>query len=168
MTGADPYGVHAAVVTAINEMPSAAWEPGHSPGWRAALDSWFDDARAALIEHRTMSLAQHATSAKLGASMPVAARVATSPSVIDAIALITRSDAMNDQTARQSLSTFMVQRDMLTASYMAALCAGGVNSDWRSWLEARIKNWDHSMAAENARRTMRQDHSYLERLPPYW
>lgn len=49
-----------------------------------------------------MSLAQHAGATKLGASMSVAAHVATSPSVADANARISRNDAMNDQTARQS------------------------------------------------------------------
>jgi hypothetical protein len=56
----DPYGILLPIVTAINEMPRAAWEPGHSPGWRAAVDSWFAASRAALAEHRNITLEQHA------------------------------------------------------------------------------------------------------------
>jgi hypothetical protein len=166
LSSPDPYGVHLSVVTAINEMPRAAWQPGHSPGWRAALDSWFDDSRNALAEHRTMTLAQQANATKPVVSLSVAALVTTSPS--DTIARIARIDAMHDQTAKQTLSTFIVQRDKLTASYMAALAAGGLDVDWRSWFEDRINTWDSSVAIGGARMTLQQEHSYLERLPTYW
>jgi hypothetical protein len=168
LSGPDPSGVYASVVTAINEMRTAAWEPGNSPGWRAALDSWYNDSRAALAAHRTITLAQHATLTELGASMSAAARLATWQAVGDTIAQISRTDAVNDDTARKSLSTFIVQRDKLTASYMAGLAAGGVEVDWRTWFEDRINAWDNSVAADGARLVLRQGNSYLERLPPYW
>lgn len=49
LSGPDPMGVHALVVTAINELPRAAWEPGCGPGWRDAADSWFDAARRSVV-----------------------------------------------------------------------------------------------------------------------
>lgn len=163
----DHYGVLLPVVTAINEMPRAAWEPGHSPGWRTALDSWFDASRTALAEERNITLEQHARMAKLGSSMTTAARISTR-SVEEAITKIAATDAQSDELARQSLSTFVVQRDKLTASYGAALAAGGEQVDWRTWFEGRINTWDNELAASGARMTVQQQYSYLERLPTYW
>lgn len=163
----DPYGVLLPVVTAINEMPRAAWEPGHSPGWRTALDSWFDASRTALAEDRNITLEQHARMTRLGSSMSTAARI-SARSVEDVIAQIAATDAQNDELARQSLSTFILQRDKLTASYGAGLVAGGEQVDWRTWFEGRINTWDNELAANGARMTMRQQPSYLERLPTYW
>lgn len=163
----DPYGVRLSVVTAINEMPRAAWEPGHSPDWRAALNSWFDASRAALAEHRKTVLDQHATMTQ--SSMTARVRL-TAPTAGDALTKITELDVQNDGLARQSLATFITQRDTLTASYGAGLSAGGEDVDWRTWLEGRIDTWDtdNSLAAEGARAMVRQQPSYLERLPTYW
>lgn len=169
LSGPDPMGVHSLVVTAINERPRAAWEPGHSSGWRTAVDSWFNDARVVLAEHRRLTLVQHADLTKLNALMPIASRIATSPSVADAIERLSKFDAINDNTARQSLSTFIVQRDKLTASYMAALAAGGDDIDWQSWFEKRVATWDSEAGATGARIILGQDpHIYMQRLPEYW
>lgn len=167
LQSADPHGVRLSVVTAINEMPRAAWEPGYSTGWRVALDSWFDASRAALADHRNIALQQHATFTRLGASMAAAARLAA-PSITDAMARISDNDARNDDIARQSLSTFIVQRDTLNASYLAALATAGENVDWRSWFEGRINTWDNGVAADGARMLLRQQHPYIERIPAYW
>lgn len=161
----DPYGVCLPVVTAINEMPPAAWEPGHSPGWRLALDSWFQAARAALTEHRSIELEQHAKLSNLDAA--VWARL-TAPSAAGTLAQVADLNARKDDLARKSLSTFITQRDTLTASYGAALAAGGEDVDWRSWFEERISTWDNSVATNGARMVVRQRNSYLERLPAYW
>ena len=160
----DPYGVFVPVVTAINEMPRAAWEPGHSPGWRAALDSWFDASRAALAEDRNIKLEQHAKNTNLGM---IAARVAA-PSAHAALTQIANTDAQKDDLARKSLSMFIIERDKLTASYGAGLAAGGEAVDWRTWLEDRIATWDNESAANVARITLQQQNSYLQRLPAYW
>lgn len=169
LSGPDPMGIHALVVTAINERAPAAWEPGFSPGWRAAADSWFNDARRALAEHRRLTLIQHAELTKLTELLPVATRISMAPSVDDAMAQISSLDDRNDATARQSLSTFIMQRDKLTASYRAALAAGGVDIDWRSWFEKRIDTWDNEAGAASARIILRQEsHSYMQRLPEYW
>ncbi len=169
LSGPDPMGVHSLVVTAINERPRAAWEPGFSPGWRAAADSWFDAARGALSEHRRLTLMQHAELAKLTELLPVATRAAMAPSVTDAMEQVSSLDARNDSLARQSLSTFVMQRDKLTASYRAALAAGGVDIDWRAWFEERIQGWDNEAGAATARIILRQEsHAYMQRLPEYW
>jgi hypothetical protein len=76
LSGPDPMSLHPLVVTATNERPRAAWEPGSSPGWRAAADSWFDAARGALAEHRRLTLNQHAELAKLTELVPVPTRTA--------------------------------------------------------------------------------------------
>lgn len=167
LQSSDPYDVRESVVTAINEMPVCAWEPGHSPGWRAALDSWFDAARGALAEHRAVNLEQHANAAKLGASMATAARFAAR-SIAHAMAQLADNDALNDDTAQKSLSTFIVQRDTLTASYRAALSGAGEDVDWRAWFEERINNWDNKLAANGARTLLHQQHPLIERLPSYW
>ena len=164
---ADPHGVRSSVVTAINEMPAAQWEPGHSPGWRQALDQWFDDSRAALAEHRNIILEQHSGLTTLGASMPAVLRLAA-PSISDVIMRITDTDARNDDTARKSLSTFIVKRDTLTASYLAALAGAGEAVDWRSWFSDRIDTWDDRLAQDGARIGLRQGNSYWERIPEYW
>lgn len=164
---ADPYGVRSSVITAVNEMPPAAWEPGHSPGWREALDTWFNDSRSALAEHRNITLEQHSRLTRLGASMSAVVRIAT-PSISDAIMRITDTDACNDDTARKSLSTFIMQRDTLTASYMAALAGAGETVDWRSWFSDRIDTWDDTRAQDSARMRLRQSNSYWERIPEYW
>lgn len=163
----DPYGVRLPVITAISEMPRAAWEPGHSPGWRVAVDSWFGAARAALAEDRSIALEQHARATSLGASVAASARLVAS-SATEAIESITDADARNDDIARQSLSTFITQRDTLTASYGAALAAGGEDIDWPAWFERRINTWDNRLAANGARMLLQQRTSYLERLPTYW
>jgi hypothetical protein len=163
----DPYGILLPVVTAIYEMPRAAWEPGHSPGWRTALDSWFDASRAALAEHRDITLTEHAKITRLGTSTTAAARI-SARSVPEAITKIADADARNDELTRQSLSMFIVQRDKLTASYGAALAAGGEQVDWRTWFEGRINTWDDDLAVNGARILVQQETSYLERLPTYW
>ena len=169
LSGPDPMSVHPLVVAAINEMPHAAWEPGHSPGWRAATDSWYDGARGALAEHRRLMLMQHAQLTKTAEILPVAARTFMAPSVSDALDQIADIDTRNDAIARQSLSTFIMARDKLTASYRAALAAGGVDIDWRSWFEERINAWDNEAGAASARIVLRQpSQSYMERLPDYW
>ncbi|MBU8841573.1 hypothetical protein [Mycolicibacterium goodii] len=163
----DPYGVLLPIVTAINEMPRAAWEPGQSPGWRTAVDSWFAASRAALVDYRTILLEQHAAIERHGHSIVTAARF-TAHSVEEVLTRIAATDADKDDVARKSLSTFIVQRDNLTASYGAALAAGGEQVDWRAWLRGRVATWDNEQAANVARITMQQQYSYLERLPAYW
>lgn len=70
----------------------------------------------------------------------------------------------NDALARQSLSTFVMQRDDLTASYGAALAAGGEDIDWRSWFEERINAWDNEAGAAAAHITLSQgSHAYMQR-----
>jgi hypothetical protein len=167
LQSSDPYGVLVPVVAAINEMPRAAWEPGHSPGWRTALDSWFDASRAALAEDRNITLEQHAKMTKLGPSMVIAARVAA-PSAEAALTQIANTDAQKDDLARKSFAMFIVERDKLTASYGAGLAAGGEQVDWRTWLEGRIATWDNESAANVARITVQQQNSYLQHLPAYW
>lgn len=169
LSGPDPMSVHPLVVTALNEMPYAAWEPGHSPGWRAAADSWFATARTALAEHRRLTLMQHAELTKLAELVPISARAAMSPSMAAALDQIASLDDRNDATARQSLSTFIMARDKLTASYRAALAAGGEDVDWRTWFEERISTWDNETGAASARIILRQNSSaYMQRLPDYW
>lgn len=169
LTGPDPMSVHPLVVAAINEMPYAAWEPGHSPGWRVAADSWFATARTALAEERRLMLMYHADLTKLAELVPISARAAVAPSVADALGEVASLDDRNDAMARQSLSTFIMARDKLTASYRAALAAGGVDIDWRSWFEERINAWDHEAGAASARIILRQPSPcYMERLPDYW
>ncbi|KUH89417.1 hypothetical protein [Mycobacterium sp. IS-1556] len=169
LSGPDPMSVHPLVVAAINERPRAAWEPGCSPGWRAAADSWFDEARRALAEHRRLTLVQHAELTKLTELLPVSTRTSMAPSVVDALDQISSLDARNDALARQSLSTFVMQRDKLTASYRAALAAGGEDVDWRSWFEERISTWDNEAGAASARITLQQNaQAYMQRLPEYW
>ena len=169
LTGPDPMSVHPLVVAAMTEMPYAAWEPGHSPGWRAAADSWFAAARTALAEERRLMLMHHADLTTLAELVPISARAALASSVADALGEIARLDDRNDAMARQSLSTFIMARDKLTASYRAALAAGGVAIEWRSWFEKRINAWDTEAGAASARIILRQpSHSYMERIPDYW
>ena len=169
LSGPDPMRVHPLVVAAINEMPHAPWEPGHSPGWRAAADSWFTAARSALAERRRLTLIEHADLTKLAELVPISARAAMAPSVAEALDQIASLDDRNDATARQSLSTFIMARDKLTASYRAALAAGGEDIDWRSWFETRISSWDNEAGAATARIILRQNPSeYMQKLPGYW
>lgn len=167
LSGPDPMGVHPLVVTAINEMSPAAWEPGRSPGWRQAADSWFDAARAALAEHHSLTLIQHAELAKVAGLLSVSTRASMAPSLAEALEQISSLDARNDAVARQSLSNYVMQRDKLTASYRAALAAGGEDIDWRGWFEERVNTWDNEAGAAAARITLRQE-GYLQRLPEYW
>lgn len=91
------------------------------------------------------------------------------PSAADALEQVSSLDARNDALARQSLSTFVMQRDKLTASYRAALAAGGEDIDWRSWFEERVNAWDNEAGAASARVILRQDpHVYMQRLPECW
>ena len=93
LSGPDPMGVHPLIVTAINEHPYAAWEPGRSPGWREAVDNWFDDSRKALADHRRITMTQHAELTQVTALISVSARIAMAPSVTDAMAQLSSLDA---------------------------------------------------------------------------
>jgi len=84
-------------------------------------------------------------------------------SVAAAIAQLFNLDARNDDTDRQSLSTFIMQSDKLTASYLTALAAGGVDIDWHSWFEERVSSWDNASGADSVRILLRQDPPH--RLP---
>lgn len=135
VSGPDAYGVHVIVVTAINEMPQAPGNPetrrDGEPRWTVGLTTpathWLRTVR-----YHSPNMPASRNSVRRCQWPRRSPRRHLSRT---AIARMLRNDAKNDQTARQSVSTFIMQRDKLTASYMAAWTSiGGHGSKAESTL----------------------------------
>lgn len=73
-----------------------------------------------------------------------------------------RSPGAPDAVERQH--HFTEARDLLGASYRAGLAAGGLDVDWRGWLQERSEQWHWAepILADDSR------FDWYEKLPEYW
>jgi hypothetical protein len=133
------------VVTEMQSLPAADWEPGADVGWRRALDSWFDASRKRIAESLTIleNASQHS--------------------------FFCTKEARAAFAIRRSQLT-VSEPDMIAASYRAGLCAGGVLNDWRGWLWVRITGWPDGPARAQMLTGLQLPHflADYQALPDYW
>jgi hypothetical protein len=79
-------------------------------------------------------------------------------------------DRYIDLSRRQFDDLYIARRDRLGASYLAGRAAGGDDTGWADWFEARIAKWNNSQAAEVTRAQIASPdfRAEFERLPAYW
>jgi hypothetical protein len=163
-------------VDKIRQMPYPAWEPGHAPDWQTALGAWYIDSRSLLTQSDTVN-AHRLTAAMVTADDVLSHDVGYPGPNGESRLLSHLSTSLGsiDETsdfARHLLEQSYVQtRDLLTASYLAGLAAGGREVDWVQWLKARVAHW--SPDEPGTRRAITEfNHptfrEQLERLPKYW
>lgn len=166
----DFRGVHGAVIATIQAMPLAAWEPGVNSDTRSALDRWYHDASAELGKSYEHRLRTHARTATIGIQVQNLKLLNCSLRAQDPAPALRMDLPAVDDVLRKGLrdleSEFIVKRDTLLASYLAALATTGVEVDWRSWFEDRIAVWEDRMAADLARISLHA--RVFEQIPAYW
>jgi len=157
-------------VEEIREMPLAAWEPGHAPDWRRALDAWYATGRVVLASrysHRTQSTlklvemtARNLTHV-LHPTQPLEEYLRTT---------VDKIDESSDSTLGKQYDGYVRDRDILRADYLSGLCAGGQDHDWIGWLRARVETWREKQVADAYRLRMSTSsfRTVKERLPEYW
>jgi hypothetical protein len=166
------------VVEEIRQMPPAAWEPGNSSNWRDAVDAWYLAYRAVLIDQAVTNqqnlsrMLQSRTTALNSRYQSIMRRFAT-PTVSlaeEVRGTLGDFDRYIDLSRRQFDDLYIAQRDRLGASYLAGRAAGGDDTGWTDWFEARMAKWNNSQAAEVARAQIASPdfRAEFERLPAYW
>jgi hypothetical protein len=162
----------------IRQMPRAAWEPGHSRNWRDALDSWYLAYRAVLIDQAVTNqqnlgrILQSRTKALNSRYQGRLRHFATATvSLAEEVrGTLSDFDRYIDLSRRQFDDLYIARRDRLGASYLAGRAAGGDDTGWADWFEARIAKWNNSQAAEVTRAQIASPdfRAEFERLPAYW
>lgn len=160
----------AAAVTEVQCLPAAAWEPGQSVGWRIALRAWYTASRLLVVE-------KYARSAEITGQQvldfderQVTDYFAPAEQTIDqALKPFATFDEITDQQRIKTLWLHIVERDTLTASYLAGLAAGGDDIDWLSWYADRVNQWPPPYA-ESGRAQVENTgfRHFTEQLPDYW
>ncbi|QFS94740.1 hypothetical protein FIV07_28595 (plasmid) [Mycobacterium sp. THAF192] len=166
----DFQGVHGAVIATIQAMPLAAWEPGVNSETRSALDRWYHDASDELGKSYEHRLRTHARAAAIGIQVQNLKLLSYSLRAQDPAPALRMDvpivDDVQGKALRELESEFIVKRDTLLASYLAALATTGVEVDWRSWFEERIASWEDRTAADLARISLHA--RVFEQIPAYW
>lgn len=135
-------------------MPMRAWEPFAAGGnWRTAIDDWYSDLLA-LDAYRAAHERKPGT--PIVPDEPPGARELTR--ALQASPDIRRGSASRD-------SAWAWHRAIWGVLYRVGLAAGGVDTDWRTWLESQastLADKDDNLAqhVDWARR--------FEYLPAYW
>src|ERR1700752_2209809 len=146
----------------ICQMPLAAWEPGNSSNWRDALDAWYLASRAVLIDQAVTNqqnlsrILQSRTKGLNSRYEGVLQHVAPATvSLAEEVrGTLSDFDRYIDLSRRQFDDRYIAQRDRLGASYLAGRTAGGDDTDWEDWFEARMAKWNNAHAAEVMRAQM--------------
>ncbi|VEG41070.1 Uncharacterised protein [Mycolicibacterium flavescens] len=166
----DFQGVHGAVIATIQAMPLAAWEPGVNSETRSALDRWYHDASDELGKSYEHRLRTHARTAAIGIQVQNLKLLSCSLRAQDPAPALRMDvpivDDVQGKALRELESEFIVKRDTLLASYLAALATTGMEVDWRSWFEERIASWEDRTAADLARISLHA--RVFEQIPAYW
>lgn len=168
------------VAQALNDMALQPWEPGQASNWRVALDSWFAAARHTLACEYTAFAQTQLRTLMDGerALSTLTSHIGIPGSVLDAAQRpwnLIAGDVITtgDRVLRERMATYVIQRDWLTASYLAGLTAGGTPVlDWRGWITTRACDWTDTSAqllqrVDTETRVPRGQHP-IETLPHYW
>lgn len=128
---------------ALNDMALQPWEPGQASNWRVALDSWFAAARHTLACEYTAFAQTQLRTLMDGerALSTLTSHIGIPGFVLDAAQRpwnLIAGDVITtgDRVLRDQMATYVIQRDWLTASYLAGLTAGGTPC-------ARLARLDH-------------------------
>lgn len=163
-------------VEEVRQMPYAAWEPGHSPGWREALEAWYIDSRSVLTQGYTNTTRQMAATIssldKVVSQSVRRAGTGGSESVDMMLASMASSEDAADRLRVSHACLYIQARDRLTASYLAGLVAGGDDVDWIGWFKQRVARWPSEAAAGTRRAQIELGgpifSQLMQRLPTYW
>jgi hypothetical protein len=156
----------------IKELTIARWEPGVATSWRQALDSWFYAIREVVMESmmlweemdRVTRQARHRLlMSSLGSDLD--------HFYTDLVDKIISREPEFDDGAYGAISRGVIERDRITASYLAGRAAGGEDTDWVNWFRSRISRWRKSDPAAqwHAAAINRPEYrAKLQQLPTYW
>ncbi|MDT5050058.1 MAG: hypothetical protein QOG75_5962 [Mycobacterium sp.] len=167
----NPDTAAALAIEEVRQMPTAAWEPGHAPDWRRAIDAWYTTSR--LVLARQFSQKARATLTSIDqnvCNLAQIARIHPRPLNEYLEAHTDRHDERIDSNLHNQHHGYIRDRDILRADYLAGLCAGGEDHDWIGWLRARVDTWPEKQLADAYRVRMSTSafRTVKERLPDYW
>lgn len=166
-------------VEEIRMMPPAAWEPGHSTGWRESLDAWYVCSRDMLTRKYAASL--HGTIGTIGSpDSRLLHAVRVRHAGVDngrglddlLVNVIVSAEQTADRFRRTYEGVYIQERDGFTASYLAGLSGrGATDIDWLQWYAQRVADWPADNPGKSRGAMEIRDPSFKslhERLPDYW
>ena len=115
-----------AVVLAVEEvrqMPIAAWEPGHAPDWRQALDAWYATARVVLASRYSNRTQSTLKLVEMTARNLTHVLHPTQPLEEYLRTTVDQIDENSDSTLQKQYEGYVRDRDIMRADYLSGLCA---------------------------------------------
>lgn len=166
-------------VEEIRLMPPAAWEPGHSPGWRESLDAWYVCSRDMLTRKYAAFLRGVITTvgspdARLLHAVRVRHARLDSGRNLDDLLIndLASAEQIADKHRRTFDGAYVQERDGFTASYLAGLAGRGATEiDWLQWYAQRVDSWPADTPGKSRGVIETRELSFKllhERLPEYW
>lgn len=156
----------------VRELPVALWEPGAASSWREALDSWFQAMRDLLWQASTLrsemdQVTRQLRHQSLRSALGDRWGGRNDYGLIDQMI---STDPIFDDGAVAVIANSVVDRDRMTAWYLAGRAAGGDDVAWVEWFHERIAKWRNPTAAEWEIASMSQPkyRDELQKLPRYW